>query len=314
MWFISGCECNDFLGQSKAGMATWAGSRAKTDLFGRTQLWFAAQRGEWYEVRRLAGSSDVNIPDEYGMSALAVATQEGHFEVCKLLIEFKANVDAREHGGRSAVFIAAARNDVQCLEALKAAGASMDRPNEQRESPLFCASRCGHVEAVQFLVEHSAHIDRASSDGRTPIGAAATAGHPHVVGLLARHGASVDRPDNLGKTPLHMAAIEGHSAVVDVLIAAGAELQRCTPDGGDALSLATNHPEVVALLRARRFCASAARSESPSMRVAGACIACLPCLRGAAAHSTWVSLTRWWERFRSDQIAAVTVARGTGHA
>jgi ankyrin repeat protein len=66
---------------------------------------------------------------------LFIASQDGHVEVARLLIE---------------------------------AGADIDKAKDNGVTPLYVASQNGHVEVARLLIEAGADIDKAADNGPPP--------------------------------------------------------------------------------------------------------------------------------------------------
>ena len=155
----------------------------------------------------------------YGDRSLHNAVWTGNIELVKMLLEKKADVNARKTDGATPLFLAAIR---------------------------------GHTEIVKLLLDYKADVNRGLPDGDTPLHTAAWNGHPEVVKILLENKADVNarkRPD--GDTPLHAAAWNGHLEVVKILLEKKADVNaRKCPDGATALYLATgrNHTEIVKVI------------------------------------------------------------------
>lgn len=126
------------------------------------------QAGAQVDVRRQGEST--------GVTALESACYFGHFELVKLLVKSKANVNIRVHEGLT---------------------------------PLHQAARNGHVAVCQYLIEQGARLEEARSDGRTPLHSAAESGQTETTLALLAAGANPTVRGRDGKTPLGVASTEG---------------------------------------------------------------------------------------------------------
>jgi ankyrin repeat protein len=87
---------------------------------------------------------------------LLLAARLGHLETAQLLLQNKANIEAKD------------KND---------------------ETPLHFASFNGHLEIVRLLLQNKANIEAKDEFGRTPLYLASLFGHSEIVRILKAHGA-----------------------------------------------------------------------------------------------------------------------------
>jgi ankyrin repeat domain-containing protein 50 len=139
----------------------------------------------WLRVHRpdMSTESPFSVSGNFGLP-LYYASYIGLESVVRLLLEHKADVDAKGYGGRTV---------------------------------LFAAAYGGHEVIVRLLLEHKADVDAKDDSGWTALYAAAHRGHEAVVRLLLEHKADVDAKNNSGLTALSAAAGAGHEAVVQLL-------------------------------------------------------------------------------------------------
>jgi hypothetical protein len=104
--------------------------------------------------------------------------------VVRLLLEYKADVNAKNSDGWTVLRSAASR---------------------------------GHEAVARLLLEYKADVNAKSSDGWTALHSAASIGHEAVARLLLEYKADVNAKNNRGRTALHIAAGQGHEAVVRLL-------------------------------------------------------------------------------------------------
>ncbi len=113
------------------------------------------------EIRRLIeAGADVNVINKKGVTPLFQASVEGHYEIVKLLLDAKADVNkARTTNGIT---------------------------------PLFWASGEGHYEVVKLLLDAKADVNiKVEIEGKeyTVLSAAKEGGHTSIVKLLKEYGA-----------------------------------------------------------------------------------------------------------------------------
>ncbi len=122
---------------------------------GFTALHLSAYYGQPTTVRvLLERGADVAVTSRNPMTLtpLHSAAANGNREICELLLDHGAEVNARQHGGWTPLFSAAARGD---------------------------------AELVQFFLDHGADHALTQAEGKTPCDVAAERGHSRVVHLLS---------------------------------------------------------------------------------------------------------------------------------
>ena len=161
-------------------------------IYGRTPLFWAAERGHEGVVKMLLDQEDINPSQtETGWTPLLLAVERGHEGVVKLLLE---------------------RESVNPNQA----------DTKYGQTPLLWATERGYEGVVRMLLDREGvNPDQADSEyGRTPLSWAAKRGHEGVVKmLLDREGVNPDHEDiECGRTPLSFAAGYGHKPVVKMLL------------------------------------------------------------------------------------------------
>jgi len=180
-------------------------------------------------------SATVTLPgrrfSEGVATALMLAVELGHNDLAKLLLDRRADVNARRpHNGVTALHIAARVSNVEMIKALAELGACVKTANSRGVTPVWVAARHGHAEAVRVLAELGACVKTASDRGATPVWIAARNGHAEVVRVLTELDACVETSDTNDVTPVWIAARNGHAEVVRVLAELGACVETSSVD------------------------------------------------------------------------------------
>ena len=90
----------------------------------------AAWNGEYDPIRLLIGQGrDLESCDEHGSTALMVAAERGYLGIVELLIEHRANINARNRVGDSAIDLAKFHEYDEIVDTLRRMGA------EERQGP-----------------------------------------------------------------------------------------------------------------------------------------------------------------------------------
>ena len=117
-------------------------------------------------------------------------------------------------------------------------------------SALHLACFFGHAETARELIARGADVDVVADNASRvrPLHSAAAARSAEVVALLLEHGATPDATQHGGWTALHAAAMHGDVPMARALLSRGADPDLTAGDGQSARSLASDKPELKALL------------------------------------------------------------------
>ncbi|KAJ5623222.1 hypothetical protein N7490_011827 [Penicillium lividum] len=244
----------------------------------RTPLSWAAQSGRTTIVKLLLPTTEIDMKDGEGETALSRASKNGHELVARLLIEKGANINADDGIGRTPLHLASEKGHELVARLLMEKGANLNTIDKYRQTPLYQASANGHELVARLLIEKGANLNTIDKYGQTPLYQASANGHELVAKLLikkgadvnaknalhsalARHhelvarllidkGANLNTIDKYGQTPLHLASANDHGLVTRLLIEEGADVNASDGFGRTPLRLASaaGHELVVGLL------------------------------------------------------------------
>jgi ankyrin repeat protein len=153
----------------------------------------AAASGDVEKARSLlAAGLDVNQAQGDGMTGLHLAARSGNLPMAVLLIEARANLEAKTRIGE--------------------------------HTPLHVASASGRASVVEALVDAGANVNARTTTGATPLMFAAASGSAEAVAVLLSHGADANSTEPVwGQTPLMFAAAAGRTQAIEVLLENGAD-------------------------------------------------------------------------------------------
>ena len=142
----------------------------------------------WAEKRRQAKSAiaelliknnaDVQAFAPDGFTPLHRAAQNGYSDICALLLNRGAQVNATTTDTRlrtfagyncTALFFAASNNDYRTAKILLDYGADQDIMTNDESFPLYVASQMGHWEVAELLLENGADPNKRDSNGFSPL-------------------------------------------------------------------------------------------------------------------------------------------------
>eukprot|EP00927_Polykrikos_kofoidii_P015904 TRINITY_DN1712_c0_g4_i1.p1 TRINITY_DN1712_c0_g4~~TRINITY_DN1712_c0_g4_i1.p1 ORF type:complete len:1097 (+),score=221.02 TRINITY_DN1712_c0_g4_i1:195-3485(+) len=193
----------------------------QVDVDGGTPLQIAAKCGNVEAVRYiLSNSADVGAADEAGLTALHAAAQDGHIEVCELLLHAGSRVDADSGAkARTALHLAAANGHREVCAALLLNKAGANILDGDGESALHKAARFGDREVCEVILSWGGDVGATDNEGWSPLHEAARWGDAELVESLLQRGADARARSNDGEFALHVVP-GGYAdlAVVDVLL------------------------------------------------------------------------------------------------
>lgn len=206
-------------------------------------------------------------------TALHDAAKGGHADVCALLIDAGAKLEAINKHTYTPLHLASRAANSQAALLLVAKGANVRALGREQSTPLHFAAKAGHIdllgklikgasvaakdidgrtplhwaaahrqfEASVFLLEHGARLTATDGLERKPLHEAAVEGNLELCMLFIDRGAVIDAEDYYLGTPLHLAAMNGKTDVCEALIERGAHLNHQDKFGKTPLSAASGH-------------------------------------------------------------------------
>ena len=125
---------------------------SEVDSDGTTALMWAANGGHEAVVQLLLeNKADIEAKDKDGCTALIVAAKHGHRAVVQLLLEKRANIEARTKFNDTALLLAAERG-YEIISLLLKKGADIKAMNNIGETALIKVAKRGYVFIVQLLL------------------------------------------------------------------------------------------------------------------------------------------------------------------
>jgi len=176
------------------------------------QLYSACKNGDIEEVQQLlqknTPNNNINWRDIYGATPLVIASQEGHTEIVKLLLnDPRIDVNEPTNYGQTAFWIACSKGSIETVKVLL-------------NDPRVDVNQATYHQTPFYMVCSNAFIE--------------------IVKLLSNvQRIDVNFPNDSGRTPLFYACQRGFTEVVEYILASGKEIDLHTKDseGMSALDL-----------------------------------------------------------------------------
>lgn len=201
----------------------------------------------------LKAGADVNAKNQGSEeTALIYASQEGHLDVVKILLENGAKPDIIPKNNEGALIRATALGYIDIAEELIRAGANVDQSGQLSQKPLHYAAKFGYYYIVDMLIYYKANVDAKARYDVTPLMTAIVSKYPSIAELLLQNNANPNATDSEGYTPLMLAAKYAYHRLTGLMIEKGGKPNKTTNKNNTALTLAIptgNYAIVDTLLR-----------------------------------------------------------------
>ncbi|KAF3111017.1 palmitoyltransferase akr1 [Orbilia oligospora] len=200
-----------------------------------------AQLGDEAGVRQLLDSGKIpaNYADPEGITPLHWAAINNRYNVCKVLLEAGADVNAV--GGESVAtpaMWAAQEKHYYIVDLLTRYGADHQITDGQGYNILHLATFNGNLFLIILLLHQGINVDVKDTQGHTPLMWAAYKGFPACVELYLSWGADVTAVDDKQLTALHWALVKGNFQCIQKLIEYGSDRFHKTDTGNTPLQAA----------------------------------------------------------------------------
>ncbi|XP_048581815.1 serine/threonine-protein phosphatase 6 regulatory ankyrin repeat subunit C isoform X3 [Nematostella vectensis] len=187
----------------------------------RTPLHFAAEKGHVDVCRLLIDlRADPAIVDSHGMIPVHYAALYDHDEAVELFHDLiPESMTQVNNQGMTAMLLAASTGSIRVIRKLVSINFAQCLTDKTVLSrPLLLAARNGHTEVVEFLLESGASATQEDSDGMSVMLLASKFGQIKVVNMLWDM-VSIDIPSSkTGLTAVHIAALYGQLSVLQEVL------------------------------------------------------------------------------------------------
>jgi ankyrin repeat protein len=150
------------------------------------QMWDLARTGKLVELRALLEENPEIDVDEYkderGLNALRWACNHGHTECARLLIDFNADVNAKDNAGSTALMVASGLGHQSVVEVLRKAGGEQDTHASTTKSKcsdemMLDYSKDGELSQLQDCISGGSNVNAKDKDDWTALIWASFEGH-----------------------------------------------------------------------------------------------------------------------------------------
>ncbi|XP_064077569.1 ankyrin-3-like [Macrobrachium nipponense] len=181
-----------------------------TNNYSNSDVHVYASEGNTDKCLQLLAKSntDINLKGKHAMTPLHLASQKGHEQLVKELLNLGANRYAKDLDGLIPLHHAARQGYLTSVEKFLAGNPSESKQLSVKclmgRTPLMEAAESGSQEICKILI--GSVIDETDNDGNTALHLAVKRGYSQVVKVLLSHGANPKCQNKAGITPIHEGA------------------------------------------------------------------------------------------------------------
>ncbi|XP_016344564.1 histone-lysine N-methyltransferase EHMT1-like [Sinocyclocheilus anshuiensis] len=212
------------------------------------QLYFSAKRGELQRIlHMLVEGVDPNLRmySEKRKTPLHCAAEEGHKEICHILVQAGANLDMCDAEQRTPLIYACENNHLETVKYLLKAGASTGHKDMRGSTCLHLAARGGHTGVLQYLVSMpSIDVNCKDDGGWAPLTWATENMNLEQMKMLISVGADVQIRDKEENVCLHWAAFSGCDEIAQLLLDKRSDLHAVNIHGDSPLHIAVRQNQL----------------------------------------------------------------------
>ena len=111
----------------------------------------------------------INCVNSDAFTPLHLASSEGHPHLIEILVQFGAQIDARNNNFRTPLHIACLRGHLTVIKALVTAGADINAKDVDNNTPTHFCSEYGHSFCLKFILTKEPYLFDSNNEGKSPI-------------------------------------------------------------------------------------------------------------------------------------------------
>lgn len=188
-------------------------------------------------LEHIANGADLNTVTKYGESALRVASNNGRFEVVKLLIDSGAD---EQQLGWTPSFYEIVFGTVESLEKFIKEHQDIEERDYWDRTPFLLSIQFGDIEKTSLLLQLGANPKAVGRCSKPAVNYAVINDSIQMLKWLHKKGFDIESVDQFKQTPLHDACELGQVDSVQCLVGLGADINKSNHIPENSIQLASN--------------------------------------------------------------------------
>ena len=194
---LHGCVASHCCGGISALLGSGANLEAR-DRKGRTPLFHASSGADMESMTLLlASGADINASDNKHSTPICATVANCHSDPTNLLLRFGASLKTGRNGVPP-LALAIQQGHVSLVKMLLSHGADTTYVNQKGQTLMFVAAAAGNVPVILLLLKWGLAVTSEDHNGATPVHLAAKRQKNNAVRLLLGHGANPTKKDHDG--------------------------------------------------------------------------------------------------------------------
>lgn len=168
-------------------------------------------------LEKIKDGADVDERNEYGQTALMLASLLSELDVSQFLLKKQASVKNKAKDGKFPLHFAVLSGEASAVKSILAAGGKTNSKDEEGNAPLHLAVLSGKLDVLQALMESQPMISTRNKSGEGIVALAVKSQNIEILKFLLNHGADRNVTDYEGRTPIDLALKMNNIEIQEIL-------------------------------------------------------------------------------------------------
>jgi len=157
--------------------------------------------------------------NQYGVTPLQLAVKASLTKAVSLMLQKTSDVNLKDNKGYSALHYAALEDNTTVLkQLLKNKNTLINLQTQKGNTPLHLSAQMGYLDLTKLLITHGADVHIKNEEDATPLHMATWGNSPQIIQQLINAGADINVASYLYDTPLHIAVRTESYATLNLLL------------------------------------------------------------------------------------------------